>query len=354
MEEKSNDYKYFLWYVYGFGNAERLCKIVDDVVNEHKRNGDDKDEKFLLWHMVLLDILNIKMTDLKLDFEEEKLKSVEKAIKNCLLTEEAVKRRNDFINDFIDQNKDTIKIKNRYFASELYKYSKKIFPEFAQIKYLGDYKNKPDKTATEYKFLSKAFSCFLKVSFYHMKRVADFEEYKSDSKVYDKYQKRIYKLTEYFYIGNIYNGCINSSTEYMATYLYKTGELNQWFLNYENDFLDFFCYCHGGSGYDSEPCFYEFCFYLNKIKPLETRYEEDDTGGHEKFWQMFFPQKYRSLFGDVRLLLSCIGTCFSDEKLIKSANDELKNMLAGKYDSFEIFDLFKSSDQDEQIISEDE
>ena len=46
MEEKSNDYKYFLWYVYGFGNAERLCKIVDDVVNEHKRNGDDKDEKF--------------------------------------------------------------------------------------------------------------------------------------------------------------------------------------------------------------------------------------------------------------------------------------------------------------------
>lgn len=190
--------------------------------------------------MVLLDILNIKISDLKLDFGKENSESIEKTIKNCLLIEKAVKRRNDFINGFIDQKRDTIEIRNRDFASALYEYSKKIFPEFAKIPYQNSSRNAPDTRVTGYKFLSKLFSCFLKVSFYHVKKVADFEGYKSDSKSYNDYQGRIDELTKYFYIGNIFEGRINASTEYMATYLYKTGELNLWFLNYGNDFFDFF------------------------------------------------------------------------------------------------------------------
>ena len=67
-----------------------MCKIVDDVVNEHKNeigDGDNENKKFLLWHMILLDILNIKAADLKFDFDEKKSKSIAKAIKNRLLTE---------------------------------------------------------------------------------------------------------------------------------------------------------------------------------------------------------------------------------------------------------------------------
>ena len=104
LQQRQEYLKYFPWYVYGFGDAERLCKIVDDVVNELNQGqdsiiekNDDKDKKFLLWHMVLLDILNIKMSNLKLDFDKEKSDSIEQAVKNCLLNGEAVKRRNDFI-----------------------------------------------------------------------------------------------------------------------------------------------------------------------------------------------------------------------------------------------------------------
>lgn len=103
--------------------------------------------------------------------------------------------------------------------------------------------------------------------------------------------------------------------------------------------------------------FDEFCFYLNKIKPLETRYKEDNTIGHEKFWQMFFPQKYKEYYWNTRQQLSCIGTYFSDKKLIESAKDELEKMLNSKCEEcgkFEISDLFKPSNQDKQIILDDD
>ena len=47
--------------------------------------------------MVLLDILNIKMADLKLDFDLKKSESIEKAIKNYLLSNKSVKPRSNFI-----------------------------------------------------------------------------------------------------------------------------------------------------------------------------------------------------------------------------------------------------------------
>ena len=72
LQKRQEYLKYFMWYVYGYGNAERLCKIVDDVVNELDKDKDniieennDKYKKFLLCHMVLLDILNIKKVGFK-------------------------------------------------------------------------------------------------------------------------------------------------------------------------------------------------------------------------------------------------------------------------------------------------
>ena len=121
LQKRKEYLKYFLWYIYGCGNAERLCKIVDDVMNKlNQDNGNiidgkfvvtdttsmviadlkldnDEDKKFLLWHMVLLDILNIKMADLKLDFDLKKSESIEKAIKNYLLSNKSVKPRSNFI-----------------------------------------------------------------------------------------------------------------------------------------------------------------------------------------------------------------------------------------------------------------
>ena len=137
LDKRKEYLKYFLWYIYGFGNAERLCKVVDDVVNKLDEDKDkdnieniieedddkdqklNEDEKFWLWHMILLDILNIKMADLKLNIEKEKSKSVEVAINNYLLSDKAVKRRNDFID---------IKIKSDHPERLLWEYSRQVFP----------------------------------------------------------------------------------------------------------------------------------------------------------------------------------------------------------------------------------
>ena len=183
LQKRQEYLKYFLWYIYGRGNAERLCKIVDGVMNnldENDENKDDiiienenndknnnEDKKFLLWHMILLDILNIKMSDLKLDFEKEKSKSVGEAIKKHLLSEKAVKRRNDFI--------DSKKIISMPSSSEtlLWEYSRQIFPEFKNIqlelehgftKYYPMYKYIEIDLSTK-KLLRNIFPCFFKFHF---------------------------------------------------------------------------------------------------------------------------------------------------------------------------------------------
>ena len=145
-----------MWYVYGYGNAERLCKIVDDVVNEHKNeigDGDNENKKFLLWHMILLDILNIKAADLKFDFDEKKSKSIAKAIKNRLLSNEAVKRRNNFINT---------KITADHPERLLWKYSRETFPEFKNLQVNGLCKTIVNGGKA---LIGRIFACFVKVSF---------------------------------------------------------------------------------------------------------------------------------------------------------------------------------------------
>ena len=285
--------KYFLWYVYGCGNAERLCKIVNDVVNEHKNEiGDDENKKFLFWHMVLLDILNIKATDLKLDFEKEKAESIEKAIKNCLLTKKAVKRRNDFI--------DAKKIMSVPNSSEplLWEYSRQIFSEFKNIQLelkhvdLGFIKYSSykymDMALSTKKLLRNVFTCFFKVSFYQMQIVKNLDEYKDNQLVYKKHGNQIYDFNRYLrekIFGYVYGEDINFS-KYMAAYLFETGELDQWFLNYKKDFFDFFCRKNSFDKLNEDESnikFGYFAFYLNKIKPLQTRYKENSN----KFWQDF-------------------------------------------------------------------
>ena len=285
--------KYFLWYVYGCGNAGRLCKIVNDVVNEHKNEiGDDENKKFLFWHMVLLDILNIKMTDLKLDFEEEKLKSVEKAIKNCLLAKEAVNRRNDFI--------DSKKIISMPSSSEtlLWEYCRQIFPEFKNIQLelehvdLGftkysSYKHTEIDLSTK-ELIRNIFPCFFKVSFYQMQIVKNLDEYKDNQLVYKRYKNQIYDFNRYLR-EKIFYYVRNDSiefTQYMAAYLFETGELDQWFLNYKKDFFNFFCRTNSFDELNEDEINIEFgyfAYYFNENKQLEKRYEENAN----QFWRDF-------------------------------------------------------------------
>ncbi|MBQ9491284.1 MAG: hypothetical protein IJU86_00705 [Firmicutes bacterium] len=300
--DKRKEYlKYFLWYIYGRGNAERLCKVVDDVVNKLDKYKDniveedddkdqkfDEDKKFLFWHMVLLDILNIKMADLKLNFDEEKSKSVEVAINNYLLSDKAVKRRNDFID---------IKIKPDHPERLLWEYSWQVFPEFKNVKSCWSNINVNVDTA---ELLGRIFACFLKVSFYQIKRVEAADTDKNNQEIYKNHKKNIYYFNEYLQeqIFGKLEACLDDGnlkykrgefkiTSNIAAYLFETEELETWFLRYSKDFFSFFCnpdYLLYGDDGESTVEFFGFAFYLNKIKSFETRYRESPDG----FWQAFY------------------------------------------------------------------
>ena len=310
--DKRKEYlKYFLWYIYGRGNAERLCKVVDDVVNKLDKDKDkdnieniiieedddkdqklNEDEKFWLWHVILLDILNIKMADLKLNFDEEKSKSVEVAIKNYLLTEEAVKRRNDFI--------DT-KIKSDYPERLLWEYSRQVFPEFENIQVeSGGYWDNINVNVDTAELLGRIFACFLKVSFYQIKRVEAADTDKNNQEIYEKHKNKIYNFNDYLQkqmFGRL-EVCLDDGnlkyqrgkfkiTSNIAAYLFETEELEAWFLRYSKDFFSFFCnpnYFICPDDGESTVEFFGFAFYLNKIKSFETRYRESPDG----FWQTFY------------------------------------------------------------------
>ena len=311
LDKRKEYLKYFLWYIYGRGNAERLCKVVDDVVNKLDEDKDkdnieniiieedydkdqklNEDEKFWLWHMILLDILNIKMADLKLNFDEEKSKSVEVAIKNCLLTEEAVKRRNDFI--------DT-KIKSDYPERLLWEYSRQVFPEFENIQVeSGGYWDNINVNVDTAELLGRIFACFLKVSFYQIKRVKNSNKDKDNQEIYKNHKKNIYHFNDYLQkqmFGRL-EVCLDDGnlkyqrgkfkiTSNIAAYLFETEELEAWFLRYSKDFFSFFCnpnYFICPDDGESTVEFFGFAFYLNKIKSFETRYRESPDG----FWQTFY------------------------------------------------------------------
>ena len=310
LDKRKEYLKYFLWYIYGRGNAERLCKVVDDVVNKLDEDKDkdnieniieedddkdqklNEDEKFWLWHMILLDILNIKMSDLKLNFDEEKSKSVEVAIKNYLLTEEAVKRRNDFID---------MKIKSDHPERLLWEYSRQVFPEFENVQVeSGGYWDNINVNVDTAELLGRIFACFLKVSFYQIKRVETANIGKDNQEIYEKHKNKIRYFNRYLneQIFGRLEVCLDDGnlkyqrgkfkiTSNIAAYLFETKELETWFFRYNKDFFDFFCtpsyfICHDDP--ESFPEFFGFAFYLDKIKSFETRYKESP----DEFWQTFY------------------------------------------------------------------
>ena len=299
LPQKRQEYlKYFMWYVYGFGNAERLCKIVDDVLNELDKNkdniiegNDDKNKKFLLWHMVLLDILNIKMSDLKLDFDKEKSKSVEEAIKNCLLSNKSIERRNDFIDT--DIMPDYRGIISDYSERLLWEYSRQVFPEFKNLQVELGKRRIIHIDVDTAELLGRIFACFFKVSFYQMKKVEDSNTAKSDidkdnREICQEHKNKIYNFN-YLLQDEIFDKLkpkvkITSS---IAAYLFKTEELETWFHYYNKDFFSFFCnpdYFICGDDGESSVEFFAFAFYLNKIKSFETRYQENS----DEFWKTFY------------------------------------------------------------------
>ena len=364
LDKRKEYLKYFLWYIYGRGNAERLCKVVDDVVNKldedkDKDNKDnienimieedddkdqkfDEDKKFLFWHMILLDILNIKMADLKLNFDEEKSKSVEVAINNYLLSDKAVKRRNDFI--------DT-KIKSDHPERLLWEYSRQVFPEFENIQVeSGGYWDNINVNVDTAELLGRIFACFLKVSFYQIKRVEAGDTDKNNQEIYKNHKKHIYHFNDYLQkqmFGRL-EVCLNDGnlkykrgkfqiTSNIAAYLFETEELEAWFLRYNKDFFSFFCnpnYLLYADDGESTVEFFGFAFYLNKIKSFETRYRESPDG----FWQAFYiniveKKSYRGnqVIADITPFIS---------------QTELQNKMRPKIDEFEGYAEFRNYNYD--------
>ena len=69
LSEKDNMLHDFINFVYVDSNTEGLSKLIDEIVefdikSLEKRNTNIKLTKLVLWHMVLLDILNLKQSDL--------------------------------------------------------------------------------------------------------------------------------------------------------------------------------------------------------------------------------------------------------------------------------------------------
>ena len=121
-----------------------------------------------------------------------------------------------------------------------------------------------------------------------MQIVKNLDEYKDNQLVYKRYKNQIYDFNRYLR-GEIfplmsYDGI--KFTKYMAAYLFETGKLDQWFLNYKKDFFNFFCRTNSFDKLNEDEFNIEFdyfAFYLNKIEPLQTRYKENSN----KFWQDF-------------------------------------------------------------------
>lgn len=287
----------FVNFVYGKSNTERLSKIIDKVVKrdmkffENKTDEDITDwqrqknpryrfedslyggmrrrndmnlAELMLWHMTLLDILNLKCYDLKLD------KSLEESI------EDAVARKSTDRLDFLCGNHRLNFDYTNFYGEILYKYSKRVFeelPKEQQRPYEYEDEDEDDNfLQRQGQLMKKIFSCFIKVAFCNMEQLEKPEYYKNFYHHYIDHRTAILNLTCYFFRqGNFY-----CNKKDIATYLFYTDELETMFENYNRDF---FCFL-GWAAVDT----FEFWFFLNKIKPLEQRYAENK----DRFIKMFF------------------------------------------------------------------
>ena len=327
----------FVDFVYGKSNTERLSKIIDKVVKKDMEFVKDKTYKeitdwqkqknpryrfedslygkmrrtnstnlaeLMLWHMTLLDILNLKCYDLNPD------EPLEESIKN------AVMKRSDDRLDFLCGNHNlSYWYDSSCFSTNLYKYSKQIF------------KDLPEKEGIDLQqeqLMRKIFACFVKVAFCKMKQSAKLEHYKNYKQAYDIYQRAIYSFKDHFYLEESpYSDKYVKATEKdVAGYLFLTGELEIMFNNYGDDFFEFFGIRSGcGQGDDGNPVFNEYLSFLNKIEPLESRYEKNNNGFIEKY----FPMKLFVTSYYAEDQTECILPYFKDEQLRSSLMKSIKN-----------------------------
>ena len=71
LQKRKEYLKYFLWYIYGCGNAERLCKIVDDVVNKLDYNQGNIIMKIRKKNLIIINIkINLILAERQMIFSE--------------------------------------------------------------------------------------------------------------------------------------------------------------------------------------------------------------------------------------------------------------------------------------------
>ena len=217
----------------------------------------------------------------------------------------------------------------------LWKYSRETFSEFKDLQVNGLCKTNVNVGTA---LFGRIFACFLKVSFYQMKRIEDSNTGKDNQKICQEYKETIHEFNEYLYYKIFNNqGYQAEITSSIAAYLFETGELETWFCQYNKDFFSFFCnpdyfICHDDG--ESFVEFFDFAFYLNKIKSFETRYQENS----DEFWQTFYTNivSKRSYRGNYVLIDI---TSFISKV-------ELENKMRGEIDAFwgyddDRCDLFK-------------
>ena len=263
--------------------------------------------ELVLWHMVLLDILNIKFSDLKYD------KPLEEAITDTL------KQNSDNrLKFFFNQAKS---YESMTAGGALYEYSRRIFKDLPE---------KQGENKEQEQLMRKIFAHFLAVSFYRMKQIApsDFDE---NNQANRKYQLAIKSFSRYFYISengidnSKYIDCVKATDNDLAICLFMTGELEPLFYSHDFNVVNHLCeadhYVDLNEIDNSTFCSFDFLFYLNKIKPLEQQYKDDTN----KFIQDLFPgtKKYWAKSWSSVDHLSNILTYFNNEKLFKEAKDYL-------------------------------
>ena len=340
-DEKSQEIKLiydFVNFVYGKSNTERLSKIIDKVVKEDMKFFEDKtDEEItswqsqknpnyefknslyaemkkeaasklvepMLWHMALIDILNLKCYDLNSD------EPLEESIKDAIM-----QKSNDRLDFLCGNHGLDFNYVNDY-GELLYKYSKRVFEDL------------PTKKGINLQsecLMRKIFACFTKVAFCKMKQSAQLECYKNARRSYDDYRYAIDSLKNRFYLQvNPYDDRIKAVEKDIATYLFLIGELEIMFNSYGDDFFKFF-------GIDCGPVFKEYLFFLNEIEPLENQYRKDKKG----FIKKYFPIDLITGLWDEKIQSESILPYFKDKKLRSSLMKDLKKRFNKiKFDQIE-------------------
>ena len=281
LSENDNMLHDFIDFVYGDSNTERLSKLIDEIVESDikdlkERNINIKLIKLVLWHMILLDILNLKQSDL------DKSKPLTMAITD------AVKLNSENRLKFLSNKELNV----NDIPNFLYEYSKSIFEELADTSMNSTKLSDKSDEQENKQSVRKIFCRFFEFSFCQMKKAANFESYKNDTAFYRNYEDIVLNLQGRFYMYDRYFDCVYADAQDMASYLFATGKLEIFLSNYGTDFLYYFGWnCRGSMPWDRPSCDY-ILFFLNELESIENRYRKDKDG----FMKLFCPYYANLMF----------------------------------------------------------